>query len=473
MLTFLPSTPAPQTLALAAHTARAFGRLVAARALPEDFIVRVMLLAQGAVWVGRMVVLPEVKGPALGNGNGNGKDKNGKSGAKGKRNKSAAEDGAAEGQTGNAAEKGKDKEQERVRRTRPSHAAHLAHLLALHTALLAVGVRELGEVDTYAHPAAVVPTPAVHNHAGGRGAGGGRGRRGGRRAEVPGAGVVAGATPAAAGAVGGGRDAGAGLAERISAEFRRTLPALRVATKWIVGNWGWVREGEAAGRTTGEKRGGDKDEEDEEAELVEQRVRFWATYAEFLRRLARTFPVGLLPKLTAIAEGGEVDGEDGRERGDGEEVELELELEEDVDMRGWLPLRGLMGGPCPLPAHLAGDAPASDALSEAAEHGRRTVGQREEVHPNEEQLMRIADLLRDARRVVGLEVGFHLFWLPSCFAILTRVVLGVPPGAVRRAVRRQGCGGCEARDRRCPPAPACAYCGAPHSRINPRASHAR
>jgi hypothetical protein len=89
-------------------------------------------------------------------------------------------------------------------------------------------------------------------------------------------------------------------------------------------------------------------------------------------------------------------------------VELELELEEDVDMRGWLPLRGLMGGPCPLPAHLAGDAPASDALSEAAEHGRRTVGLREEVHPNEEQLMRIADLLRDARRVVGLEVGFHL-----------------------------------------------------------------
>jgi hypothetical protein len=30
------------------------------------------------------------------------------------------------------------------------------------------------------------------------------------------------------------------------------------------------------------------------------------------------------------------------------EVEVELGLDEDVDMRGWLSLRKLMGGPCPL-----------------------------------------------------------------------------------------------------------------------------
>jgi hypothetical protein len=39
---------------------------------------------------------------------------------------------------------------------------------------------------------------------------------------------------------------------------------------------------------------------------------------------------------------------------------------------------------------------------------RRMVGLREEVHPNVEQLMRIADLLKDARRVVWLEVRFFI-----------------------------------------------------------------
>ncbi|KAJ7688492.1 hypothetical protein B0H16DRAFT_1753101 [Mycena metata] len=47
--------PPAQTLALATHATRVFAPLVAACTLPEELIVRVLLVAQGAVWVGRMI----------------------------------------------------------------------------------------------------------------------------------------------------------------------------------------------------------------------------------------------------------------------------------------------------------------------------------------------------------------------------------------------------------------------------------
>ncbi|KAJ7722823.1 hypothetical protein B0H16DRAFT_1334514 [Mycena metata] len=243
------STPPAQTLALAAHTTRVFARLVAARALPEELIVRVILVAQGAVWVGRMIESPTPR----------------------------------------------DREREKER----TRAAHLAHLFALHTALLGVGVRELGEPE---------------------------------------------------------------LAERISAEFRRTLPALRVGSKWILGNWGWVGAEGVGLATSASGEEGREGDSPESGELHTRRAAFWTMYAEFLRRLVRTFPATLLPALS-------------------------LELEEDLDVRGWLPLRGLM----------------ERAEVDVTSRRRRTVGLREEVHPNVEQLMRIADLLRDAKRIVELE----------------------------------------------------------------------
>ncbi|KAJ7812396.1 hypothetical protein B0H14DRAFT_3478888 [Mycena olivaceomarginata] len=87
------------------------------------------------------------------------------------------------------------------------------------------------------------------------------------------------------------------------------------------------------------------------------------------------------------------------------EVELELGLDEDVDMRGWLSLRGLMGRAVSVAAELA---PIfifvlSYRWDKDKSVARRMVALREKVHPNVEQLMRIADLLKDARRVVGLE----------------------------------------------------------------------
>ncbi|KAJ7192466.1 hypothetical protein GGX14DRAFT_595803 [Mycena pura] len=402
------SAPASQTLSLSAHTARLFARLVAARALPEELIVRVGVLAQGAVWVGRMgPALPAVA-PAS----------------------SVADAGDAEkGAKGGGAEE-KDKERGR-RRTKhkpapipaapgtPAQAprrhavqqdpAHLAHLLALHTALLAVGVRELGEVDMYAQPQAPAPAPAPALPALGKGRRG-RGAARGGPATVVTVGDVRSAETATS--------AKPELAERISAEFRRTLPALRVGSKWVIANWAWVCAAAGGGGVTDDaarakqngngKMEAEKEHSEEELELSAQLVRFWAVYAEFLRRLARTFPVALLPALSLPVARQEFGGADAAGQDDvavpGETVEVELELEEDLDMRGWLPLRGLMGGPCSLPSY--DDDATKEMVIAGGQQGtleRRTVGLKEEVHPNVEQLMRIGDLLRDGRRIVELE----------------------------------------------------------------------
>ncbi|KAJ6526425.1 hypothetical protein B0H19DRAFT_547008 [Mycena capillaripes] len=455
------ATPA-YALALAAHIARAFARLVAARALPEELIVRVVLCAQGAVWAGRMRV-----------GVGAGVSANSNTSANG--NGSGEGEGEKQLGAGVGAEKGAGAEKEKGRRRRdryrdrdrdrssttpvtasaPTTAtlpvpapqsntntktqkAHLAHLFALHTALLGVGVRELGEVDMYSAPAALASsTMGMGTSAGGAGAapgGSGKGRRHGRRGDAsagtsgPNTAASAASSTGGVGAVGAGGGVGTAkpeLAERISAEFRRTLPALRVASKWLLANWGWVGGVAGLSAANWEKTGKGKEKDGgegnslEERELRAQRTRFWATYAEFLRRLGRTFPAGLLPKLTEAASGGDSPpqkngvhvGEGDAAGEDEEQVELELELEEDVDMRGWLPLRGLMGGPCPLPPSLV-SAPSTSTATAGEEDDnesqtltarKRTVGLREEVHPNVEQLMRIADLLRDARQVVALE----------------------------------------------------------------------
>ncbi|KAJ7160379.1 hypothetical protein C8R46DRAFT_1286139 [Mycena filopes] len=404
------STPPTETLRLAAHTARAFARLVGARALPEELIVRVVLVAQGAVWVGRMAPPPpslpsltgagENGGGGAANANGNGKER--------ERDKEKGRRRSRKGTPAPAPPAAEQQQQEQNEIAGPGagqggrqrQAAHLAHLFALHTALLGVGVRELGEVDLYTAGAAtastttttITATGTAVGASGGPGGGGGGGRR--RRGNAPQQ-----PQPQAP------PKPKPELAERISAELRRTLPALRVGSKWVLGNWGWLRL-EGGGGAEGEV-GEVVDEGVEAAELRVRRAAFWTTYAEFLRRLARTFPAALLPALAVsvsepAADDDAEEGATGAAAEGGEMVELELELEEDLDVRGWLPLRGLMGGPCPLPSALAADGEEPREI-EVTPRRRRTVGLREEVHPNVEQLMRIADLLRDANRIVELE----------------------------------------------------------------------
>ncbi|KAF7982839.1 hypothetical protein HWV62_25800 [Athelia sp. TMB] len=135
------------------------------------------------------------------------------------------------------------------------------------------------------------------------------------------------------------------LAQQITATFRRMLPALRIASKWLRANFKYVQA--SADKLEAEKRG--------LCVIISDLPSFWTSYAAFTSTLYRLFPVNRLPALVSP-------------------------LEEDVDMRGFLPLKKLMVG-----------------------EGHESSKAIAQVHPNEEQLMRIADLLSDADALVRLE----------------------------------------------------------------------
>ena len=141
------------------------------------------------------------------------------------------------------------------------------------------------------------------------------------------------------------------LAQRITAKFRRMLPALRIAGKWLRANFKYVLQAQK------------ETKKNSPVLVIPGLPRFWHAYAQFATELYHSFPADRLPSLFSL-------------------------LEEDIDMRGFLPLRKLMGG--------------SDAGSTSeAEGGTKMAAQ---VHPNEEQLMRIKDILEDAKVLAGFEV---------------------------------------------------------------------
>ncbi|KAJ7192168.1 hypothetical protein GGX14DRAFT_596143 [Mycena pura] len=292
------------------------------------------VLAQAAVWLGRMrPVLPAVA-PAS----------------------SVADAGDAE----DAKEKDtKVKERDRARRRtkhklapipaaaepkprlrdalRCSRIPHISRICS-RTALLVVGVRELKEVDMYAQPRAPAPAPAS-------------------------------ALPAP----GKGRRARPELAERISAEFRRTLPALRVGSKWVIANGAWVCAATDGGGVTNDaarakENGGGKMEAEKEHNEEELELR------------AQLFSCRITPSAFAACRTSRLpiwrSGSRGARRRDvavpRETVEVELELEEDINMRGWLPLSGPTGGPCPLPSY--DDDATKEMANASGTLERRTVG---------------------------------------------------------------------------------------------------
>jgi len=166
------------------------------------------------------------------------------------------------------------------------------------------------------------------------------------------------------------------LAQRISATFRRTLPALRIASKWLRANFKYViQDQEFASYQQTEKGKGSKKRKRATNKISghsTKTLRFWKTYAQFSLALLLAFPADKLPSLSAP-------------------------LEEDIEMRGFSPIRNLMGEP----------KISSEKLLDG-------VGQsREQDHPNVEQLMRIADLLDDAKALVAMEVCLVYYILTS------------------------------------------------------------
>ncbi|PPQ99312.1 hypothetical protein CVT24_009180 [Panaeolus cyanescens] len=153
------------------------------------------------------------------------------------------------------------------------------------------------------------------------------------------------------------------LAQRISATFRRTLPALRIASKWLVANFSYVAQDKEfiAFQAKEKARGVEIKKEDGHKINKHSRktIEFWKTYAQFVLLLSQRFPADKLPKPS-------------------------IPLEEDVELRGFLPLKNLMG---------------EDSQSSPSQRSEA----RNMVHPNEEQLMRIAGMLEDAKVIAQME----------------------------------------------------------------------
>ncbi|KAI9438235.1 hypothetical protein H4582DRAFT_2057691 [Lactarius indigo] len=139
------------------------------------------------------------------------------------------------------------------------------------------------------------------------------------------------------------------LAMRITATFRRTLPALRIASRWLRVNLDYV---------LGDTR---KDiSKAERGPVISDISKFWEAYTSFATRIVLVFPPTSLPKLKRA-------------------------LEEDFDTRGYLPLGGLL----------------TQEVTSTEQEGQ-DLRALEQVHPNEEQLMRIWDIGHDARLIAEI-----------------------------------------------------------------------
>lgn len=139
------------------------------------------------------------------------------------------------------------------------------------------------------------------------------------------------------------------LAQSITAVFRRTLPALRMSLKWFIVHLVYISEAMVRfGR-------------DPETNIGILMFDFWSIHDDFVTLLGKIFPSERLPKA-------------------------EVALEEDIEISGFLPLKKAM----------VDAVPSAPTGVESAQN---------QMHPNEEQLMRIADLLFDAEKLRQLRVN--------------------------------------------------------------------
>lgn len=173
------------------------------------------------------------------------------------------------------------------------------------------------------------------------------------------------------------------LAQSITAVFRRELPALRLASKWLRANIKYVLDSsraDAAGRVeangstdvsgSGDRRTDKRQESRRRSNIPNVTIGgtqdFWQAYTEFSTTALSMFPVDSLPALSVL-------------------------LDEDRETTGFLPLK------CTMSAE-AGSTAAHNASSNGAQG----------THPNAEFLMRIHELLLDAQALAGEEVRLRI-----------------------------------------------------------------
>jgi len=165
------------------------------------------------------------------------------------------------------------------------------------------------------------------------------------------------------------------LAQRITAIFRRTLPALRIASKWLKANYQYVSQAYDAETVRANKMSVGsstrKRPDSHTTELATAISLCWRKYSQFSADLRSMFPPDRLPRLNAT-------------------------LEEDVDTKGFLPLTKAT-----VEDNVAGRRMdrVIDGTGDTNNANSTAEGQ---MHPNEEQLMRIADLLDDAQTLMEI-----------------------------------------------------------------------
>lgn len=192
------------------------------------------------------------------------------------------------------------------------------------------------------------------------------------------------------------------LAQRITAKFRRMLPALRMSGKWVRGNLRYLSQARRPGEPPPSAPAPPPQSQSTEAATGGESVRspkgkgrdggrreakpprpphsveiyllpsFWKAYVGFVNALTETFPVDDLPKLVAP-------------------------LEEDVDVLGFLPLKKFMMGDVKSVGASRPESPKENGNGKGKK-GAANVA-RDQVHPNVEQLMRIWDMHGDAKAV--------------------------------------------------------------------------
>ena len=155
------------------------------------------------------------------------------------------------------------------------------------------------------------------------------------------------------------------LAQSITAVLRRALPALRIASMWLLSNTDYLARYDS---TAGSFAAGDSSVPPEVCAAVRG---FWTSYANFTNALARAFPARLLP----MSKG-------------------HVLLEEDIDMLGFAPLKRRMK-----------EASIGKAAQEVSGVTANAAATSSAMHPNEEQILRICDLLGDAGLLAQSEVS--------------------------------------------------------------------
>ncbi|KAJ1024762.1 hypothetical protein NDA16_002802 [Ustilago loliicola] len=189
----------------------------------------------------------------------------------------------------------------------------------------------------------------------------------------------------------------------LTAVVRRTLPALRIVTKWTKTHLEYMQRIEKRARDAMEQSGETdpvvvrSDMEvrpDSErphphlvayADTLESMDRCWSQYVDLINSLRYAFPFDSLPNIGKVGAVGAP----------------ALCLEEDSDMRGFAPTRKATQSTIP------GGTTISVGMGEACANIEAV--RPSQVHPNEEQLMRIADLMIDAKVVAESDASLIHF----------------------------------------------------------------